>query len=155
MALGASAWGYIFGGQYLANIYDALFPKRDAWTKLSDSDRSNLILSACRVGSVAVLAGEVYSLDEVFTDLIPQYGQEYVNWKAHSNNNTFVGWINKAKSEITIAKDIVNHAKRNKDAAYSRLEAANFDHVSKTQVSSLINGTYYDVETDNCGCIVK
>ena len=137
---------WLLGGQPTKNLFNFLFPDRDAWTKLDDSQRSNLIQGTCIMGCQLVLADEVYDLHEVFTAIIPEYGQQYINWKQHPNNNTYMGWINKAQNEINTAKSITQET--NLSVADSRLQAAKFDYVSKTQVDTIINGWQYDMMAD-------
>lgn len=143
---GNNIWGYVFGGQVIKNINN-LITGAGVWTKMSHSDRATLIQYTCRVAASQVLAGEVASIDDVFAEVIPTVGQEYINWKQHKNNATYMGWINKAKSEISTAQSIINSS-NNSTEALARMNKATFDYVSKTQVSSIVNGNYYDYSTD-------
>jgi hypothetical protein len=144
---GNNIFGYVFGGQVIKNINDLITGAgKGVWTKMSHSDRDTFIQYTCRVSASKVLSGEYACIDDIFSEVIPTVGQEYINWKQHSNNNTYMGWINKAKSEVSTARNMIES--NNSEQSLQRLRKAHFDYVSKTQVSSIINGNYYDTSTD-------
>ncbi len=140
--LSGNIWGYVFGGQVIKNINDLIAGHGDDnWDKMAESDRVRLVVYLCSVGAIAVLKGEYYSLDDVFTDGLREVGREYGQWRQLTGTiKYFDNYINPTKSEITIALNIIQQGETNPTAALSRLRTASFEFVSKTEVANIING---------------
>jgi len=147
---GNNIWGYVFGGQVFSNINDLITGnKDDGWDKLKEEDRVRFVAYVCRAGSNAVINGDYYSLDDIFAEELPKLDREWSNWKTLTGTiKYFDNYINPARKEIEIALNIIDQGKTNKAAALSRLRLANFTYASKSLVSSIINGNYYDPATD-------